>query len=73
MSEARIQNWHRAICDHVPQDIEELRAEIAAIDTRRAECVALINDLEDFLAIARRRLPEPSRERLTLVAEVGSP
>ena len=60
MSEARIQNWHRAIAENVPDEIDRLQEEVAALDERRADCVALIHDLTDMLSIARRRVPLPA-------------
>ena len=60
MSEARIQNWHRAIAENVPDEVAALEAEVIALDTRRAECVELIHDLEEMLMIARRRVPVPT-------------
>ena len=57
MSESRISNWCLAISEHIPGEIDELHAEVAELDRRKAEKLALIADYTELLTVARRRFP----------------
>ena len=60
MSErSRISNWHRAIAENVPSEIESLLAEVAEFDRQKADRLALIQDYQEMLVIAHRRVASP--------------
>ena len=59
MSEGRVENWLLALRDHLPEQIEELRAEVEDLERQKADRMALIHDYTDLLSIARRRQPLP--------------
>lgn len=63
MSESRISNWCLALSDHLPTELQELRAEVEALDRLKMDKLALIADYTELLSIARRRVPA---EPLTL-------
>lgn len=58
MSE-RIGNWHAALANNLPDEMDVLRAEVAELDRKKADKLALLADYEELLAIACRRVPVP--------------
>ena len=58
MSE-RIGNWHAALANNLPDEMDTLRAEIIELDKRKADKLALLADYEELLAIALRRVSSP--------------
>lgn len=63
MSE-RITNWSLALRDHLPDQLEELHAEVQELDRVKAEKLALIAEYTDLLSVARRRVPAPATLQL---------
>lgn len=58
MSE-RIGNWHAALANNLPDEMDTLRAEILDLDKRKADKLALLADYEEMLTIALRRVTQP--------------
>lgn len=56
MSE-RIGNWHAALANNLPDEMDLLRAEIVELDRKKADKLALLADYDELLVIARRRMP----------------
>lgn len=65
MSE-RIGNWHAALANNLPDEMDTLRAEVLDLDKKKADKLALLADYEELLAIARRRIPIPMTIASTL-------
>jgi hypothetical protein len=53
---AGIGNWHAALANNLPDEMDELRAEVADLDRKKADKLSLLADYEELLAIARRRV-----------------
>ena len=57
-------NWHAALANNLPDEIEALHAEVAELDRKKADRLDLIRDYDEMLVIARRRVaaPQPQGE-----------
>lgn len=49
-------NWHAALANNLPDEIDALRAEVAELDRKKADRLDLIRDYDEMLVIARRRM-----------------
>ena len=47
-------NWLLAIRTTLPDAVQELQEEIAALDAKKAKCQALMHAYEDLIAVAER-------------------
>lgn len=52
-------NWHAALANNLPDEIDALRAEVAELDRKKADRLDLIRDYDEMLVIARRRTVGP--------------
>jgi hypothetical protein len=70
MSE-RIGNWHAALANNLPDEMDALRVEIVELDRKKADRLALLADYEEFLAIAHRRVASPGVLQTQLMTPEG--
>lgn len=55
-------NWHAALANNLPDEIDALRAEVAELDRKKADRLDLIRDYDEMLVIARRRVAAPQAQ-----------